>query len=228
MASRRCPDAAAGVDRVPGSSRLDGHARHETAAPAGRLRRPFRACAAAVFSMGSWRPGLIRGPRLSPDGPSCRACVPGSTPDGGDAALNAAMAEALHAAAMTTGQLAAVIDSHAGGLGSLARVGSVLAGSVTGSSHLCPTEPWWRRLSSRSRRSFRWSERHAASWQKSWDATGTGRTGRASAGCPLRRAGIRSGHAPLATPRRLPDHPSGDLRGYIGISIPRPAPRPAP
>jgi hypothetical protein len=41
------------------------------------------------------------------------ACVAGGIPDGGDATLDAAMAEALQATAMTTGQLAAVISSHA-------------------------------------------------------------------------------------------------------------------
>lgn len=34
-------------------------------------------------------------------------------PDGGDAVINAALPDALRAAVLTTGQLAAVIDSHA-------------------------------------------------------------------------------------------------------------------
>jgi hypothetical protein len=38
------------------------------------------------------------------------------TADGGDAVVDNALADALRAAAMTTGQLAAVIDSHAGKL----------------------------------------------------------------------------------------------------------------
>lgn len=41
------------------------------------------------------------------------ACLPGSLPDGGDATLDAAMADVLRAAGMTTGQLAAVISGHA-------------------------------------------------------------------------------------------------------------------
>jgi hypothetical protein len=45
------------------------------------------------------------------------ACIPGGVPDGGDATLDAAMAEVLQAAGMTTGQLAAVISSHAAKLG---------------------------------------------------------------------------------------------------------------
>jgi hypothetical protein len=44
------------------------------------------------------------------------ACVPGGIPDGGDATVDAAMIEVLQAAGMTTGQLAAVISSHAGKL----------------------------------------------------------------------------------------------------------------
>jgi hypothetical protein len=41
--------------------------------------------------------------------------VPGGgpqAPDGGDGVINAAMSDVLRAAALTTGQLAAVIDSH--------------------------------------------------------------------------------------------------------------------
>jgi hypothetical protein len=44
------------------------------------------------------------------------ACISGGIPDGGDTTLDAAIAEALQAAGMTTGQLAAVISSHAGKL----------------------------------------------------------------------------------------------------------------
>jgi hypothetical protein len=35
-----------------------------------------------------------------------------STPDGGDATINAALAAALQAAGLTTGQLGAVVDGH--------------------------------------------------------------------------------------------------------------------
>jgi hypothetical protein len=44
-----------------------------------------------------------------------KGAVPGGGPraaDGGDGVINAAMSDVLRAAALTTGQLAAVIDSH--------------------------------------------------------------------------------------------------------------------
>lgn len=44
------------------------------------------------------------------------ACVSGGLPDGGDAMLDAAVAEVLQALGATTGQLAAVVSSHAGKL----------------------------------------------------------------------------------------------------------------
>jgi hypothetical protein len=44
------------------------------------------------------------------------ACLPGSLPDAGDATIDTAITEVLHAAGMTTGQLSAVIASHAGKL----------------------------------------------------------------------------------------------------------------
>lgn len=64
-----------------------------------------------VFGQAAQR--LIDGPLPGGARNTASACLPGSLPDAGDATTDTAITEALNAAGMTTGQLSAVIASHA-------------------------------------------------------------------------------------------------------------------